>query len=98
MDLSRDYGTDYSNVPCDDAFSETLFVLFITLSLIVIDKFLNEDKRSLLIWAAVWAALACLTRYVGVTLVFASVLLLAVDRSAELLQRAKRVTVYSLDR
>ena len=78
------------------AFSETLFVLFITLSLIVIDKFLNEDKRSLLIWAAVWAALACFTRYVGVTLVFASVLLLAVDRSAELLQRAKRVTVYLL--
>ena len=78
------------------AFSDTLFILLCTLSLIVIDKFLNEERRALLIWAAGWAALACLTRYPGVTVIFGSVMLLALDRRADLIDRMKRVGVYSL--
>ncbi len=77
------------------AFSETVFILFVTLSLIAMDRFLDEGRRSLLAWAAVWAALACLTRYIGVTVLFAAVIVLALDRSAGPVERVKRVLLYS---
>ena len=76
--------------------SDTSFVLFVLLSLIGIEKFLNEGRTALLVWAAVWAALACLTRYPGVTVILAAVLLLVLDRNAALVERVKRVAVYTL--
>ena len=78
------------------AFSETVFMLFVTLSLIAMNRFLNDGGKSLLIAAAVFGALAWLTRYSGVTVVFASVLLLALDPRPVLIERTKRVALYSL--
>ena len=71
--------------------SDTVFVLFVLLALIGMERFLNEGTKSLLAWAAVWAALACLTRYPGVTVILAAVLLLALDKNAAMIERAKRI-------
>ena len=50
------------------AMSEPLFILFVTLSLLHTDSFLHKARRSSLLWAAMFAALSCLTRYIGLTL------------------------------
>jgi hypothetical protein len=56
--------------------TEGLFVLITMLSLFQLATFLHSQSRSTLIWAAVFAALACLTRYIGVTVVMTAGLLL----------------------
>ena len=58
------------------AMTEPLFILTATLSLMHLDKFLREGRDASLLWAAAFAALTCLTRYIGVALVAASALLL----------------------
>ena len=78
------------------ALSETVFILFIVLSLIWLERFLNQGTRSLLIWAAVWAGLACLTRFFGVTVVLTAVLLLVLDRRVRPIERMKQIAMYSL--
>ena len=50
------------------AISEPPFILFVTLSLLHTDYFLHKAKWSSLLWAAMFATLACLTRYIGLTL------------------------------
>ena len=77
------------------ALSDSVFVLLAALSLIEIEKVLNEGKRSVLMRAAVWTALACLARYVGVAVIFAAVLLLMLDRNAAPIEKAKRIAAYS---
>ena len=56
--------------------SEPSFILFVTLSLLHTDYFLHQGKRASLLWAAVFTALACLTRYIGPALIFTVLLLL----------------------
>ncbi len=51
------------------ALSEAPFILFATLALAQADAFLREGKRSALLWAVAFTALACLTRYIGVILI-----------------------------
>ena len=51
------------------AFSEPAFILFVTLALFYMDRYLRDGKRASLIWAALFVALACLTRYLGLILV-----------------------------
>ena len=51
------------------ALSEPAFILFVTLSLFAIDRYLRDGKRASLIWAALFVALACQTRYLGAALV-----------------------------
>ena len=65
------------------AMTEPLFICFTTLSLYALDRCLAVDgRRSLLLAAAVCAALACATRYIGFALVASAVpvLLLAERR------------------
>ena len=66
------------------ALTEPLFICFTTLSLFALDRCLAADgRRSLLLAAAVCAALACATRHMGVALVAGAVpLLLLSDRRA----------------
>lgn len=78
------------------AMSEALFVMLVTLALIQCDQFLEEGKTSALIWAAVFSALACQTRYIGLALPAAIGLLLLFQPGVELRLRAGRVIVYSL--
>ena len=78
------------------AMSETSFILFATLSLIRIDGFLLGGKRTDLVWAAVFTALACLTRYLGVTLVVAVLPLLLLRPGAALMEKVKHCAAYAL--
>ncbi len=58
------------------AMTEILFVLFLVVSLSLLDRFLSDGKRSALLWAAAAGAAACLTRYVGLILIGAGALAL----------------------
>lgn len=78
------------------AMTEPLFILMATLSLIHLDEFLKDGRRTSLLWAAAFAALTCLTRYIGVALVVASALLLLSQPGAALLQKARRIALHSL--
>ena len=78
------------------AMSETPFILFTTLSLIWIDKFVLDGKRTDLVWAGVFTALACLTRYLGVTVLVAAMPLLLFRPGVALLDRVKHCAAYAL--
>ena len=76
--------------------AETLFILFTVLSFFAVNKFLDTDKRSCLIWAAIFTGLACLVRYPGVTIVPSVLLLLLLQRDATFLKKVKNASVYSI--
>ncbi len=78
------------------ALTETIFILFTLLALLAAERFLNAERRSALLWAALFTALACLTRYLGLTLVVAIVLLLALQSGVPLRQRAQRIGLYAI--
>ena len=78
------------------AMSETTFVLFATLSLIRIDGFLLGGKRTDLVWAAVFTALACLTRYSGVTVMVAILPLVLLRPGVALMEKVKHCAAYAL--
>ena len=76
--------------------SEALFILFTVTSFFAINKFLDTDKRSCLIWAAIFTGLACLVRYLGVTIVPSVLLLLLLRRDATFLKKVKNASIYSI--
>ena len=76
------------------AFSEAAFILLTVLALLNAAKFLKSGDRSALILAAAFSALACLTRYSGVFLVFAVVPLLASQHGPALREKLRRICVY----
>lgn len=76
--------------------SEALFVLLATLALIQCHKFLDEGKTSSLIWAAVFAALAWQTRFIGLALPATIGILILLQRDVALLHRARRIFAFSL--
>ena len=78
------------------ALTETIFILFTLLALLAAERFLNTERRSALLWAALFTALVCLTRYLGLTLVVAIVLLLALQSGVPLRQRAQRIGLYAI--
>ena len=75
--------------------SEPTFILFTTLTLLQIDKFLNASKRSSLIWAAAFTALACMTRYVGVALIALALGLLLFQRGTAVREKLKHMAIYA---
>ncbi len=74
--------------------TEPLFVLFTLLALIQLASFLHRGGRTLLLWMAVFTALATGTRYVGVVLVGVGVLMLLVRRTPPLAARLKDTIVF----
>ncbi len=78
------------------AMTEPLFILMATLSLTHLDKFLRGGQGAALLWASVFAALTCLTRYMGVALVAASALLLLSQPGVAPLQKARRIASHAL--
>ena len=78
------------------AISEPLFILLIILSLLHTDTFLGQGKRTSLLWAAVFTALACLTRYIGLTLPMTIVPLILLQRNTALVAKMKHITAYTL--
>ena len=78
------------------AMSEAPFILFVTLSLLHTDYFLHQGKRSSLLWAAMFASLACLTRYIGFTLPMTIVPLILLQHNTALIAKVKHITAYIL--
>ena len=78
------------------ALSGPLFILLATLALVRIDKYLVEGRLSILVWAAVFSALAWQTRYIGVAVPLFVGLLLLFQPGTPLMQRARRIAVFSL--
>ena len=78
------------------AMSEAPFILFTILALIQTDRFISDSKRKYLIWAAVFASLACLTRYMGITLIMTVPLLLLLHRNFSISERVKQAGIYTL--
>ena len=76
------------------ALSEMSFILFIILALIYADKFIDSGKRSALIWAAIFTAAACSTRYIGVTLIIGMLPMLMLNHRYSVLDRVKNSVVY----
>ena len=74
--------------------TDALFVLFTLLALIQLTSFLNRRTDAPLWWAAVFAALAALTRYPGVVLIGTGVLLVLVRRTPPLAVRLKDAVVF----
>ena len=74
--------------------SEPLFILLAMLALIQTDRLLREGQGSALLGAALFTALAWLTRYTGVALVGVIALLLAIQPQIGLKRKALRIGVY----
>lgn len=78
------------------AWSEPSFILFTTLALFQVDKFLSAARRASLIWAAIFTALACMTRYIGIALIAFTLALLLFQGGVALQQKLKRMAAYAL--
>ena len=78
------------------AMTEAVFILFATLALVETEKCLNTGRRSFLVYSAIFTALACLTRYIGVSIVITVLLLLVFRRNKTFLEKARHIAVYSL--
>ena len=74
--------------------TDFLFTLLTLLSLILLATFLQRGGQMPLWWAAVFAALAAVTRYPGVVLIGTGVLLLLVRRTPPLAARLKDAIVF----
>jgi len=73
--------------------TEPLFVLLIILFLFKLEDFLKYDRLKDLIFSAVFATLACLTRYIGVTAILTGVLLLLIQKRG-FLKKLYHVTAF----
>lgn len=77
------------------ALTETLFILLTVLSLLILDRFLTKNNRSLLILAASFSSLAWLTRHMGITVIISSILVLSTRNESTFRQRFNNIVVYS---
>lgn len=78
-----------------NALSETVFILFALLALIAADEHLRSGRLSQLLLAAVWTALACLTRYPGVAVVGVVAAALLFQPGVALPRKAWRIAAYT---
>jgi len=78
------------------ALTETPFILLATLALIRADDFLQDGRRSALIWAAALSALALLTRYIGLALIGAILALVVLRSGATARGKARDAAVFAL--
>ena len=78
------------------ALSETVFMMFVALALIRTDDFLERGGRASLIWAALFAALACLTRWMGFALIASVAAALLFRRSAGRGERVADAAAFSV--
>ncbi len=78
------------------AYASPLFILCAMLALFSLIRFLDSRSRSALLAAGLFAALACLSRYIGASVVVVGVLALLLHPSVELRERAKNAAVYAV--
>ena len=77
------------------AWSEPLFILLTISALFTFNTFLDTGKRASLVLAAIFTALACLTRYVGITIP-ATMCMLLLLRKGTLSKKATDTVIYAL--
>ena len=75
------------------ALTEVLFILVVILSLMTLDRFLDNYKKSMLILATIFIAFAWLTRHLGIILVISSFLILITRRGITPRQKLKYVLI-----
>ena len=78
------------------AWSEPLFILLTISALFTFNTFLDTGKRASLVLAAIFTALACLTRYVGITIPATLLLLLLLRKGDTPSKKATDTVIYSL--
>ena len=76
--------------------TEPLFILLVVSTLFTFDKFLDTGQRAFLLLAAIFTAMACLTRYIGVAIPATLLLFLLFRKGDTLLAKAKNTVIYSL--
>ena len=79
----------------DWALSEPPFILLSTLALYWADRHLEDGRRSSLAWAAAMSELACLSRYLGASLVAAVAGMVILRRGAARRERLSNAAAYS---
>ena len=79
-----------------DTLSDPLFILLVVSTLFTFDKFLDTGQRAFLLLAAIFTALTCLTRYIGVAIPATLLLFLLCRKGDTLLAKAKNMALYSL--
>ena len=78
-----------------NAMSDAPFILLTVLALYHADRRVSGGGRSALLWAIAFTALACLTRYIGVSLLAAIALALALWGGGSLARRWRRAGLFS---
>ena len=78
------------------AWSEPLFILLILLWLNQITLFLNNNTLNHLVLAAIYVALATLTRYIGVITIAVSILLIITKPNIKYLDKLKSCALFTL--
>jgi hypothetical protein len=78
------------------AWSEPLFILFSLLFLLEIEEYLGNGRRLALVLSAIFAALATLERYIGVTVILTGLILLILQRRTALGRRFVNATTFGL--
>jgi hypothetical protein len=78
------------------AWTEPIFVLFMLSSIFVMQQFLQSGKVLFLLLSAIFAALASLTRYIGVTVILTGLLaLLLFNRNISTITKLLRATLFT---
>ncbi len=76
------------------AWSEPLFIAVSLLSLFQMERFLRSDRYAHLVLSGVFAALAALTRYAGLSLILTGAAVLLVHRRPSITQRFRDVALF----
>lgn len=77
------------------AMTETLFILLILLALLQLDTFLNQRNSMIpLSLSALFAVLATLTRWTGISVIFATVILVIFDKRISIKSRMQYTVFY----
>ena len=76
--------------------TEPAFILFAVAALDRTDAWLEDGRRPLLLWAAAFASLACMTRYPGLSLVAAVLLLMLLRRGPAPRERLRDGAAFAL--
>lgn len=75
---------------------EPLFICLAFLALAQLGRFIDSEyyRQSILLWSALFAALASVTRYVGITIIFTAVILIMIHTRLSFSKKLKYATVY----
>jgi len=76
--------------------SETLFIFEILLFIIAYWRYLQTHSTKALIWVAVIAAISCITRYAGVTVIGAGGLMLLLDNQLTIKKKVGHILLFGL--